>query len=294
MLAYNVLVALWGAYVRATGAGAGCGKHWPLCNGDVVPLSGNVKSLIEYTHRATSGIDVALVAVMALWAFRAFPKRHPVRLGATLSAIFLFTEALLGASLVLLEHVAGNTSPMRAYSQSAHLINTLVLLAVLALTAWWTGGNPRLRLRGKPAWMAAATLGAVVLLGVTGAIAALGDTLFPAQSLAQGFARDLDPSASIFVRVRVFHPAIAVAAAAWLIFYTVGGAARQPDMRSRAWLVLGLLGAQLTAGVFNLLLMAPVWLQIVHLLLAYAVWISLVLFCAETLKYSSKTSDMSV
>jgi len=280
--------------VRATGAGAGCGNHWPLCNGEVVPLSGNLKTLIEFIHRATSGIDVALVAILVWWAFRGFPRQHPVRRGATLSAVFLFTEALLGASLVLLEHVAGNTSPMRAWTQSSHLINTLTLLACLTLTSWWADGNPRLTLRGKPVWMAAATLAVVVLLGVTGAIAALGDTLFPAQSLAQGFARDFDPSASIFVRVRVFHPAIAVVAAAWLLVYTVGGAARQPALRPRAWLVIGLLAAQLTTGVVNLLLMAPVWLQIVHLLLAYGVWISLVFFCAETVKFSLKASDLSV
>jgi heme A synthase len=294
VLAYNVAVALWGAYVRASGAGAGCGNHWPLCNGEVVPRSAGANTLIEYTHRATSGLDVILVAALVVWAFRAFPRRHPARLGAILSAVFLVTEALLGASLVLLEHVAANASPMRAYTQSAHLINTLTLLACLTLTGWWALGNPRLVSRGKAAWMAAVTLASLMLLGVTGAIAALGDTLFPARSLAEGFAQDLDPTASIFLRLRIIHPAMAAAVGAWLMYYAVSRAARRPALRPRVWLVIGLLAGQLAAGALNLLLMAPVWLQMLHLLLAYGLWTALVLFCAETLNLSPLASDQSV
>src|ERR1044071_4013704 len=111
VLAYNVAVVLWGAYVRATGSGAGCGNHWPLCNGEVTPHSPAIATLIEFTHRATSGISLALVGLLVVWAFRAYPRRHRVRLGAALSLVFLLTEALIGAALVLLEHVAKNTSP---------------------------------------------------------------------------------------------------------------------------------------------------------------------------------------
>src|SRR5437868_13564630 len=124
-LYWNVAVVLWGAYVRATGAGAGCGNHWPLCNGVVVPQSPNANTRIEFTHRATSGIDVTLVALLVVWAFRAFPPGHRARLGATLSAIFLATEALIGAALVKLEHVAQNPSAYRGISLSTHLVNTL-------------------------------------------------------------------------------------------------------------------------------------------------------------------------
>jgi heme A synthase len=280
VLAYNVAVVLWGAFVRASGSGAGCGNHWPLCNGQAIPPSPTLNTLIEFTHRATSGIDLVLVALLVVWAFRAFPKHHPARLGATLSAIFLITEALIGAALVLLEHVAANASANRAWSLSTHLVNTLTLLACLTLTAWWAMGNPRLDVRGKAAWMAAASLAGVMLLGVSGAIAALGDTLFPARSLAQGFAQDFDASANIFLRLRVFHPFIAAAVGAWLIFFATS------NPGPRAYLVLALLGAQLAAGVANLLLMAPVWMQLLHLLLADAFWIALVLFCADLLKDS--------
>src|SRR5262249_15005425 len=135
VVAYNLTVALWGVYVRATVSGAGCGKNWPLCNGEVIPQSPTAARLIEFTHRATSGVDLALVALLLLWAFHDFPRHHPVRRGAVLSAIFLVTEALIGAALVLLGHVARNASATRAYSLSLHLINTLMLLACLTLTA---------------------------------------------------------------------------------------------------------------------------------------------------------------
>ena len=294
VLAFNIAVVLWGAFVRATGAGAGCGKHWPLCNGEILPRSPSLNTIIEFTHRVTSGIDLALVALLVVWAFRIFPRRHAVRLGATLSAAFLFTEALLGAALVLLGHVAGNPSLAHAYSLSAHLLNTLTLLACLTLTAWWTTHRAPVRQRGRALWMAASTLGVVMILGVSGAIAALGDTLFPSRSLAEGLARDFDPAASIFVRLRILHPMIAAIAGAWLLFYAAASAGRRPDLRPRAWLLLAMVAAQITAGVVNLLLSAPVWMQIVHLLLADALWISLVLLCAGTLEPSGVLADKSV
>ena len=294
VLAYNLGVVLWGAFVRATGSGAGCGNHWPLCNGTVTlgpgGASASAATIIEFTHRVTSGIDLALVALLVVWAFRRFPRQHPVRLGATLSALFLAIEALVGAALVLLEHVAKNASVSRAYSLSTHLINTLTLLACLALTAWWSTERPApkrvtsaSRSRRGAVWMAGVSLASVVVLGVSGAIAALGDTLFPASSLAAGLAQDLDPAANIFLRLRLFHPLIAAAVGAWLLFYAVSSASRRPDVGGRAWNLMALLGAQIVAGVVNLLLLAPVWMQIVHLLLADLLWIALVLLCASML-----------
>jgi heme A synthase len=287
VLVYNLGVVLWGAFVRATGSGAGCGNHWPLCNGTVTQHSASAATIIEFTHRVTSGLDLALVALLLVWAFRRFPRQHPVRLGATLSALFLITEALLGASLVLLQHVARNASVSRAYSLSTHLINTLTLLACLTLTAWWSTERPaRKGVPGAPrVWMAGVSLASVVVLGVSGAITALGDTLFPASSLAAGLAQDLDPTANIFLRLRLFHPLIAAAVGAWLLFYALSSASRRPDVASRAWTLVVLLAVQIVAGVVNLLLLAPVWMQIVHLLLADLLWITLVLLSAAALKF---------
>ena len=289
VLGFNVAVVLWGAFVRATGSG-GVRQHWPLAMA-ISSRRPHPQNDHRFTHRVTSGIDLAMVAFLLVWAFRAFPRRHPVRLGAVLSAIFLMTEALIGAALVLLEHVARNQSTSRGYSLSLHLINTLTLLACLTLTAWWAMGKPPVRPAGRPAWMAAASLALVMLLGVSGAIAALGDTLFPARSLAEAFAQDFDPASSIFVRLRVLHPLIAALAGVWLVLYAVSIAGRRPDLRPRARVLLGLVGAQLLAGAANLLLRAPVPMQMVHLLLADALWISLVILCAGVLKSEPFLAD---
>jgi len=275
VVAYNLAVVLWGAYVRATGSGAGCGNHWPLCNGQVTLVSANVHTFIEFTHRAMTGVDTPLIALLLIWAFRAFPRNHPVRLAATLSGAFLVTEALLGALLVKLQHVARNAD---AYTLSTHLVNTLTLLACLTLTAWWGMGKPAVRLRGQAAWMAAISLAAVMLLGITGAISALGDTLFPAPSLAAGLAQDFSPASSLLLRLRGLHPLIATVVAAWLSFYAVG---RLRSAKNASLCLITMVWIQLLAGLVNFLLQAPVWMQLVHLLIADLLWISLVVLCAS-------------
>ncbi|MCB0131087.1 MAG: COX15/CtaA family protein, partial [Caldilineaceae bacterium] len=129
VLAYNIVVILWGAFVRATGSGAGCGSHWPLCNGEILPRATEVETLIEFSHRITSGIALIAVVVLLIWALRSYPRGHRVRRGAQASMFFMFTEALVGAGLVLFEYVAHNVSIARAYWMAGHLMNTFLLLA---------------------------------------------------------------------------------------------------------------------------------------------------------------------
>ena len=136
VLAYNVAVILWGALVRATGSGAGCGGHWPLCNGEVLPNVSQIATVIELTHRIMSGAALLAVVGMFVWARRAFAAGHAARRWAGWALVFILTEALLGASLVLLGHVARNESVGRVYSLATHLINTFLLLASLALAAY--------------------------------------------------------------------------------------------------------------------------------------------------------------
>jgi heme A synthase len=290
VVVYNLFVVMWGAYVRATGSGAGCGSHWPLCNGQVLPRTPALATVIEFTHRLTSGLDLLLVAGLLVWAFRAFPKGHAARLGAVLSTAFLITEALLGAGLVLFDHVARNASITRAWSLSAHLINTLTLLACLTLTAWWASGGARLQLRSPALWPALIGLAALAVTGVSGAIAALGDTLFPVKSLAEGWAADFSGSAHLFVRLRMAHPFVAVAAGAWILYYSVSLAVAATDdwLRRFAWSAALITVAQLLAGVMNLLLLAPVWMQLFHLLLADLLWIALVLAAARRMGGASQ------
>ncbi len=285
VLALNFFVILWGAFVRATGSGAGCGAHWPTCNGEVIPRTPAVETLIEFIHRLTSG--AALLAVIGLlwWAWRAYPKGHQVRKGAGLTMFFVFTESLLGAGLVLFEWVAQDASMGRVISMPLHLVNTFLLLASITLTAWWASGGRAVRVRrddGRLPWFALGLL-AILFLGTSGAITALGDTLFPAASLLEGMRQDFSPTAHFLLRLRVIHPLIAGLSGAYLFFLVVGQTLqRKPSgtERTLARLLLGLFFLQLLAGVTNLLLLAPVWMQLVHLFLADSVWCAFVLYCA--------------
>lgn len=272
---------LWGAYVRASGSGAGCGSHWPLCNGEVVPRSPGLETLIEFTHRVTSGVALVAVVALLVWSFYQFPRGHRVRRLASWSAVFLIVEALLGAGLVLFDYVAKNASVGRAFYLCLHLVNTELLLGALALTAWFSRPTAHVTSRRMPA--VAAALPVAVLISVTGVIAALGDTLFPASSLASGMRQDVSAAASFLVRLRVLHPAFAILGALFFVYaaITVLRAVPRPLAARLALAVIVLAIAQLCAGAINLVLLAPIPMQIIHLLIADLLWIALVLLLVE-------------
>jgi len=274
-LVWNIAVVLWGAYVRASGSGAGCGNHWPLCNGEVVPRAEQVETIIEFTHRLMSGVAFFAVAALLYWAIRCFPRGHGARTMAIASFCFLISEALLGAGLVLFEYVGANNSAGRALYLPLHLANTLLLLAALALTAWFSRRTERAAVRISGRFAIALVL--ALLVSASGAIAALGDTLFPASSLREGIREDFSGATDFLLRLRVFHPALAVLSAIYFGWIAVS------RLRANrvAPTVLILTIAQLCAGGLNLALLAPVPMQIVHLLLADLVWISLVLMSVE-------------
>lgn len=284
VLAYNLPVILWGAYVRVSFSGDGCGAHWPTCNGQVLPGQMTTPTLIEFTHRMMTSLDVVLVIALCAWAFRAFPKRHAVRRYAVLSLIFLFIEALLGAGLVLFRHVARDASAGRGWYLSAHLVNTMLLLAAMTATAWLASKAPsqfRLARIPRALWGA---LAVTVAVSITGAIAALGDTLFPSASLAEGLRRDFSSASSLLLRLRLVHPVIAVLGAAYLIWAAAGVLRSKPEgdpLRADGARVITLVLLQITLGAVNLSLLAPVWMQLVHLLMADIVWISMVVLAFE-------------
>lgn len=284
VLAYCLAVVLWGAYVRATGSGAGCGGHWPLCNGQVVPRAPKIETIIEFTHRVTSGLALVAAAVLVVWSVRLFPRGHRVRRGAALSLAFLFVEALLGAGLVLFHYVAQNASVARAIYLSAHLANTQLLLAALAMTAWFAGRpNQTAALRWPPAVLTAA-LPVALVVSITGVIAALGDTLYPPFSIAAGMRQEFSGAAHLLVRLRVLHPVLAVAAALYLLFAASSAIRLQASglARRTALLAALLVFLQLAAGAVNVTLLAPVWMQILHLLIADLLWIAFVALALET------------
>src|SRR5262249_9639108 len=260
VLVYNLAVILWGAYVRATGSGAGCGNHWPLCDGVVVPQPKSVALMIEFTHRTSSELVGALVLLLVFWAFHAYPKGHPVRTGAKLALLFTLTEGLLGAVLVKFGLVAKNDSISRAIVMSLHLTNTFLLLASVTLTAWWSLENRPPRLKGQGAIVWALGLGVVgtLLLGVSGAVTALGDTLFPPGSLIEGLRQDFSPTAHFLIRLRLWHPLIAVSVYLYLILIAglVSHLRPAPPVRRLARGIGGLFLVQIGLGCLDVFLRA--------------------------------------
>jgi heme A synthase len=279
-LIFTVAVILWGAYVRASGSGAGCGSHWPTCNGEVIPRPRSVATIIEATHRATSGLLTVFILAQLVWALRLFPRGHGARRSAALAMGLLVTEALIGAGLVKFDMVASNRSPERAAWVAAHLLNTFALVAALTLTAWRAGRAERARepiSAGAGALLILAMAGTLVV-AISGAITALGDTLFPAHSLSEGWRQDLSATAHLFVRLRILHPLLAVAVGSLLLVITGDMVVRDrpSGARSAATVVAGLALLQLMVGLLNLAMLAPIAVQVVHLALADLLWIALV------------------
>lgn len=277
-LVFNVGVILLGALVRATGSGAGCGRTWPTCQGMIMPeLSGS--TAVEYTHRVASGIALILVAVLVAWVWRLVPRGQPARTGAVLSLASIVGEALIGAMIVLAEWVAEDASLARVVAVPLHLVNTLFLLAALTLTAFWLSGGRRLAPRSNPLLWRWVLLGglAIVLLAATGAVTALADTLFPKDG--SGLADTGE--AHFLTDLRLVHPLLAVVAAS--IGWWASGRSEGP--RSRAGKALPLLvGLMLLTGALNIALGVPVWMQLLHLLLADTLWITYVLASAHALQ----------
>ena len=287
VLAWTILVILWGALVRATGSGAGCGNHWPTCNGEIIHQPQAIETIIELTHRIMSGGALILVLIMLIWAFRAYPKGSSIRKGAVGTAAFILLEALLGAGLVLLELVGDNDSVHRAVAVALHLLNTFLLLGVMTLTAWWASDGKAITFKNKgrqPVWLLLGLAG-VAIIGMTGAITALGDTLFPAKSLVEGLSQEADSNAHFLIRLRIVHPIVAILVGLYTLNLVRNFWGQLKDKQAKRFAVslAGLILIQWAAGLVNVVLLAPIWMQILHLLLADAVWIAYVLLAANIL-----------
>ncbi|WP_425148493.1 COX15/CtaA family protein [Deinococcus sp.] len=291
-LGYNVLVILWGAFVRISGSGAGCGEHWPLCNGVALPVSPTLHTVIEFSHRLTSGLSgIFAIALLSLAFFRS-PREHPVRVGALLSLLLIIFEGLVGGVQVLLGLTATSTNPARGFVQGVHLANTFALLGALLLTAVWASGGPRLRMRGQGAlgWLAGLGLLLMLLLGMAGAVTALGDLLFTPTGMTplDTVRQDFSLSASIIQNLRVLHPVLALGVSAYLFWFAGLAGTRQGEgaaLKPRRWKTAlhAVIALQILAGVLNVLLKAPGWMQMLHLLLACVMWLVTVTLCYAAL-----------
>jgi cytochrome c oxidase assembly protein subunit 15 len=274
---FAVLIILWGAWVRISGSGDGCGVHWPLCQGYIVPSGQYMLTLqtwIEYFHRAKSGLFGMLVIIQCIVAFRLFTKGTAVRFFALGSLVFTFIEAILGAILVLGSFVDSDTSIGRVVIMSLHLINTLVLLLFLTGTYYFSlNKNCELMLAGflKSIYKEKKQLLPLLLIvtiAITGAWAALSTTLFPSSSLFEGLSKDIDPASHLVLRLRIFHPILAT-----LLAFATYSIVTKSINKTYVTTVNYLLLAQVMFGLFTLAFLSPTWMKICHLLLADILWI---------------------
>ncbi|HEY8280018.1 MAG TPA: COX15/CtaA family protein [Bdellovibrionota bacterium] len=272
-----VAVIVWGAYVRASGSGAGCGSHWPLCNGVLLPQTEAQKTWIEFSHRLSSGLLLVLVGGLAAWAWKIFPSGSFALRVAVTAFVAVLLEALIGAFLVLLRLVEHDQSVLRVISISLHLVNTLFLLAALTC-AYLSAGElaPRWSFpSGQRLWPRGLILG-FAALGALGAVAALGDTLFPPSSVLAGIALDLSGTGHVAERIRVLHPLLAVGWVGAFAWWVSALWERFPSLKKQGMRTLSLACGNLLLGLCNILFLAPVSLQMLHLLVADALWISFV------------------
>ena len=287
VLGYNILVILWGVFLRASKSGDGCGQHWLTCHGEIIPSAPELKTIIEFSHRLTSGIAFLTVLALVIWAFRRFEKGSAVRKAAAVAFVVIITEALVGAGLVLTGNTAEALTEARPFWAAGHLINTFILLAFLTLTAWLATGNREFRRpQGKYLAFLAIAFGGVFLVGISGSVAALSSMLFPSASLSEGISKDFSAASNILLRLRVAHPILSILLGVYLIFLTGwlknARAASAAVGRWSGFLTL-LVVVQLAFGGLTLLMLAPILMQVGHLLLADLIWVVLVLLTASFL-----------
>jgi len=285
-LAYNLLVIIWGVFLRASYSGDGCGQHWLTCQGEAIPSAPELKTVIEFSHRITTMLAGLVVLGLLVWAFRKFQKGHVVRKLAVLSFVFILIEGAIGGGLVLTGNTAANWTPSRPLWTAGHLINTFILLALLALTAWFAGRGNRETRKVPSHDIALIVIGtaAILIVGISGSMAALSTMLFPSGSLAEGIARDFDPDSHVLLRLRIFHPILSVLTAVYVLFLSALIRRNAPGSAevakwSKALPVLVVL--QIVFGAATLLTLGPILMQLGHLLLADLVWIAFVLLCAS-------------
>jgi len=291
VLAYNIVVILWGVFLRASKSGDGCGQHWVTCHGEFIPSAPELKTIIEFSHRVTSSIAGLLLIVLLIWAIRRWyvsrsNQNRYAMVAAIGSFIFVVIEGLLGRSLVLTGNTAMTLTPERPFWMAGHLVNTFILLAFITLTGWFATHGRRLNFRLETKYIAIVIFGMFVIIavGVSGSIAALASMLFPAETIGVGIDQDFSPTSNVLLRLRLLHPILSVITGVFVIFIS-GWLKRESDddKNVKRWsgILSGLIVVQLGFGAATLLSLAPIVMQLGHLFLADAIWISFVLTAAN-------------
>ena len=298
-LGYNVLVIVWGVFLRASKSGDGCGQFWLTCNGELIPSAPQFKTVIEFSHRMTTAIDGIVMLILLGWAIRRWTSARTIQNRQVLyaaigSMVFVVTEAAVGAGLVLTGNTADAVTDTRPLWAIGHLVNTFILLTFLTLTAWFaTRGR---RLGTSPGTKTNLLIGLAVvgllLVGASGALAALSNMLFPSQTIAEGIAKDFAPASNLVLRLRLSHPVLSILTGVYIMFISGWLKALEPGDANTAWWsrsVSILVMAQVAFGGATLLTLGPIVMQLGHLLLADVLWISFVMLIASYLAARGRT-----
>ena len=284
-LAYNVLVIIWGVFLRASKSGDGCGQHWLTCHGEVIPSAPELKTIIEFSHRVTTAPAFLFVLILLILAFRKFPNGHAVRKTAVISFIFIVTEVLVGAGLVLTGNTAEAVTAARPFWAIGHLINTFVLLAFLTLTAWFAGRPQRCKFEAgtKAIVLIVIAIVGILFVGSSGSVAALSNMLFPSESIAEGISKDFSAASDILVRLRLSHPILSILTGVCIVFLAGWLKTQADDTNVTRWsnILSVIVLVQLAFGAATLFTLGPIIMQLGHLLLADLLWISFVLLVAN-------------
>ena len=292
----TVAVILVGSVVRATGSGAGCGDTWPRCAGSIFPLGGSTETTIEFTHRLTTAALAILLIGFVVWTLRAAPRGDPVRKALAWSAAFFVGEVIIGAVLVLFGWVDDDSSIGRVVMVPLHLVNTLFLLGAMTITAHLASGKgrPRFGENRKRDIVVIAGVGILILVAASGALNALADTLFPADTFLEGLREEFGPAAPFLVRLRVVHPPIAISGGL-AVLVLVRHPVFDPDRMAgrQVSIVVGLVLFQFLIGLVNVAMATPVEIQVIHLLVADVLWVAFVLASIRVLVLPSEVPSHS-
>ncbi len=285
LLIYTVIVILWGAWVRISHSGDGCGDTWPLCHGELIPEIKRGKTWVEFGHRLMSGIYGLLIVFIWFQARKFFEKPSFGRSAAKATLIFMVIEALLGAKLVLFKLVTTNATPYRAFVMALHQVNSFMLTGAIAFTYFASQSTSTKSKNLKPESLNSHSGYnkyrffplVILILAITGAWAALSNSLFPENNLAAGLIADFSESSHFLIRLRIFHPVFAILGAGSLaLFFWVKAQTTEESTSGKSALVLSLiLACQILFGLATLFFHAPSWMKIVHLGFAHLIWIFL-------------------
>ncbi len=293
LIFYTLLVILWGAWVRISGSGDGCGDHWPLCQGEILPSQPSISTLIEKGHRLSTALYGLLILALIYFSHQLFPKGHRVRKYSWFVLLFTILEALIGAKIVLFGLVTTDASTLRAVVMSIHLVNTFLLTGSLSL-AWLSTRNEEdynFKELFSSSLFIWGSLG-LFLVGGFGAVASLSTTLFPSESLFEGLAKDLSSDSNPILRLRILHPIMASLFSGLLFTLFSLKLSTLPKARKKPIMgFLILIGLGFVLGFLTLLTLSPLALKLIHLTMAHLIWMSFIWACLSGLVVRSSVDN---